>query len=155
MPFRLSFRMRDNNAKEAAFSVNLAENTPIGQVDALVSAIYSATLDLSSARFVDARWVLEWEYEDTPLASIDSNVYNRLMLLCTNGETYATTTIPSPANVTYLSTGPYRNFKASPEALAVGTPLSNLALRMAQTVLPTGEDFPQGSTQATLLFNPS
>lgn len=151
MTYILSFNYRDNEGKIAKHGLKLSEGITLAQLDVAVNLLSARAAALSSASIIGAEFVQQYDYTDTPPASILSSSYDRLLILCRNGTTYGSVTIPSPAPRTYLPTGPFRGFKVAPSDLAEGTPIEQFVSLLSQTVLPSGEPFPTEEFIAALM----
>lgn len=80
-----------------------------------------------------------------------SSSYDRLVVLCREGERYASITIPAPSPLPYLQQGPFRGFKVDSQAVAAGSGIPQLLSLLSQTVTPTGEPFPVDEWVAALM----
>ena len=123
----------------------------LAQFDAAVSFYASLINPLSNASILSAEITTSYVYNDTPPASISSNVYDRLIILCRNEDNYGAITIPSPSPRTYLLTGPFRGFKVAPEDLQMGGAVATFVNLLSQTVKPDGSPFPTEEFIAALM----
>lgn len=147
----LSFRLFDAESKEGKTSVNLPDSITLGEVDTFVSLFRSVLLPLTNARLFDARWIYYPPISPSGPASPLSNVYTRLLLVCTNGEKTGSITIPSPAGLNYLQSGPYDRYKVDKTHAESVSNIEGLISALTQTTLPYGDDFPFGTWEASLM----
>lgn len=77
--------------------------------------------------------------------------YDRLLILCREGENYAKITIPAPSPQPYLTQGPFRGFKVDKSNPANVAAIQALVDILAQTLTPAGNPFPTGEWSAALM----
>lgn len=80
-----------------------------------------------------------------------ASVHSSLLLICTNGERYATFRLPAPSSVPLLQAGPYRGFKVDKSAAGSVAGIAALVSELGLYQNIAGYDYPTLSWEAVLI----
>jgi hypothetical protein len=154
MLFDVRVFFEDYNDEEASTGIKLIGANSLADVSAFVLQYASVLEGLSTAYVSKAEARTKFSPTTPQIVKGQSSSYDRLIVLCTNGERYASITLPAPSPLPYLSQGPYAGYKVDKSAPSGLEDLQALLTFLAGTVLPDGSSFPTTSWEAALMRQP-
>lgn len=151
MTGRLTFSFRDYEGDVSTTSFLFPLTLSVPQVIAraqLAAPLYQA---ISNASLFEASFQVPVPLPAPSPPAVESNCYDRLIVLCRNEQRYGSITLPSPSGLSYLSTGPHRGYKVDLANAQSFAALETLRALLALQLLPDGNIFPTQEIQAALM----
>lgn len=139
---RLIFRLADSSGKEAETSLWLADTLNRNQRLAAANLLRSPLLALTSARLIDARFVIDVRFDDAGPPSPESDVRRRLIALFTDNDRIRSFAVPSPAALPIDAILPYSGIRLQRSSILLSPLLSALEDIAENTVDEKGRNFP-------------
>lgn len=133
---------RDGNERQTGISFPSLSSVP--EAISIANALADTIAPLTNARLFRAQWVITVPPTVQTQATAQTNIYERLVVLFTDGITYASYSIPAPAALPYDTQGPLRGVRLQEGANAASDAINQLQQALSGTLLPDGSPFPTG-----------
>lgn len=140
--FRASFLFRDNNGREAEMGMWLPTGFDLSGAISYMNSVASAAQALSNASLYAAKLEYSVEWEDTPAASISSDVYRKLIVSLRNENERRLVAIPSPAEMPLDVGGSLRGIRLQQSASSVSGMQAQIQGLFEGTLTPWGTPHP-------------
>lgn len=150
---KLQLWYTDRDGSEASISLSVPSLLDVPQAVAIANAAEAAISGVSNARCTRAKWTLTIPPAVETEADPAANIYERLIILFTNGVTVASYSIPAPRPGAYDTTGPLRDVRIQAGPHPVAQAITQLQTALASTVLADGSPFPVGEWVAGRTVN--
>lgn len=151
MQFSVRLGVTDYTGTTGTTGILLQGVQVLTDLDAFVSVFEQTIGGLTDGRISEA--ACKARFSPTTAQSVRgaASVHSSLLLICTNGEQYASFRVPAPSPLPLLQTGPYRGFKVDKGASGGVAGIEALISQLALYQNIAGYDYPALSWEAVLI----
>lgn len=150
---RLTLWLVDRDGNERQTGLSFPSLASIPEAVTIANACEGIIQSLTNAYISRAVWTLNYTPVSETQAGPETNVYERLVILFTDGITYASFSFPAPGNLPYDTTGPLRGVRLQAGQDAATDAIDALQAALGETLLPNGTPFPTGRWVAGRTLN--
>ena len=141
---RLNLWYFDRDGNERQTGVSFPSLSSVPEAIVIANAVADVIASLTTARLFRAQWVITVPPTVPTQASPQANVYERLVILFTDGISYASYSFPAPDALPYDTDGPLRGIRLQKGQNNASDSIEALQQALSQTLLPDGSPFPIG-----------
>lgn len=144
MGYTYTLNLADADGNTRQTSVAVSSVSSLAQATSQINTIANVIEGMSDAVIVKGKLTINLDIGD-PDAESNGNIWDRLAILLTDGNRYASLSIPAPkASLHWDTMGSYKDIRILPGENSTSELIDDLVDLLAQAVTPTGEPFPVG-----------
>lgn len=140
----LTLWLQDREGNERSTRLTFPSLVSVPQAVALANAAGDVVVALTNARLSRAQWTLTVPPSVPTAATPQTNIYERLIVLFTNGVAVASFSLPAPRPGAYDTNGSLRDVRVQEGPNPVAQAINQLQAVLAGSLLPDGSPFPAG-----------
>lgn len=139
---QVRYRLQDREGNTSTVTFWVSPSLSFDELQAFVYSWANLINNLSDARIVEAKCIIEHKISNPPDAGMGSDVTTAAVFYYSNGDTYEAIYIPSPKEVIFEDEGGLAGMRINPLVPAVEAFINSLASLPFELTTPEGETFP-------------